>query len=782
MNSAIANVLNRVLGDFIDNLNPTQLNLSVFKGKINLRNLSLKPKLMDLLALPFTLKHGLIGKIDVDIPWSSLGSTPLVIDIDEIVALVSPKSDKRWSKEEMQQNILASIQESLDNFDALNHPELEISDEPGYFAKMIEKVIDNLQVNIKKIYIRYEDKLTADKPFCIGVKLFEANVVTCNSQWNVEYVSDAKVCNKLLRIKDFSIFIDYDAGVVSSKNSAKGTRGEVVNRLMNEDFAKKLNHKYVLFPVTMEAKLVINKKPEEGKEKVVIGLGQNDEFKMDVQLEQVSQVIRVLNYLKVFDIFKAGVVNDMDLKDMPESLKQEYRNLYLKYRQEYLKSPDSKSTEKAKKDLISKELNLNLQSIKQERNFLLKSLHIEKSIESKQKEIDSLQKEGQGTVSKVFGFFSTKSEKEKSKEQSEKQEKIQKLSSEIKSFHENKKILEEQKQNLNEKQSEAIRIKVLISFSSITLSVLEGPCIVSSKLSNFAFTLDLSSTISILSSLASIEVLPGNASESILPFLLRVQPIDFYFNEKLVKLSSKGADVNTNLPIILSIVNKILLRLNEASDLDKLISKTTSFVSGYISSGQDYMKSVLKQGASASILLDIALKAPVIYVPGKNPQDFLILDLGNLTLMTEHKKGKNCEYDDYALKLKQIKIFKAEKSQSSEDWKNHLEILKPADVQVNFRLYSRLGDVFRPVFKVFVNFFDPYWKISLSELRFILEVVEMISSGSGSSSSLDAGGAETEAQGRQAGQAPTEIESLSQVIKNFGEIQPWSFDVQFSSF
>jgi hypothetical protein len=39
MNGAVANVLNNVLGEFIENLDAKQLKLSVFSGEVELNNL-----------------------------------------------------------------------------------------------------------------------------------------------------------------------------------------------------------------------------------------------------------------------------------------------------------------------------------------------------------------------------------------------------------------------------------------------------------------------------------------------------------------------------------------------------------------------------------------------------------------------------------------------------------------------------------------------------------------------------------------------------------------------
>jgi hypothetical protein len=54
----ITKVLNKVLGDFIENIRPEQLDISLLNGNINLADMKLKPDLFAALPLPFALDFG----------------------------------------------------------------------------------------------------------------------------------------------------------------------------------------------------------------------------------------------------------------------------------------------------------------------------------------------------------------------------------------------------------------------------------------------------------------------------------------------------------------------------------------------------------------------------------------------------------------------------------------------------------------------------------------------------------------------------------------------------
>jgi vacuolar protein sorting-associated protein 13A/C len=51
----------------------------------------LKPSLLDTLLLPVALKHGLIGRLELRIPWSQLGTEPIVVVLDRVFVVVEPK-------------------------------------------------------------------------------------------------------------------------------------------------------------------------------------------------------------------------------------------------------------------------------------------------------------------------------------------------------------------------------------------------------------------------------------------------------------------------------------------------------------------------------------------------------------------------------------------------------------------------------------------------------------------------------------------------------------------
>lgn len=57
----------------------------------------LKRKIVDSLELPVNLVHGMIGRLELKIPWANLGSEPVVVILDRVHIVVEPKYE--WDTE-----------------------------------------------------------------------------------------------------------------------------------------------------------------------------------------------------------------------------------------------------------------------------------------------------------------------------------------------------------------------------------------------------------------------------------------------------------------------------------------------------------------------------------------------------------------------------------------------------------------------------------------------------------------------------------------------------------
>lgn len=79
--------LTKLFGEYVDGLNSESLRVSVWNGTVELDNLGIRPEALDKLELPFKVS-GSIGKLRVNVPWTSLHRSPVQVDIQDVFLLV----------------------------------------------------------------------------------------------------------------------------------------------------------------------------------------------------------------------------------------------------------------------------------------------------------------------------------------------------------------------------------------------------------------------------------------------------------------------------------------------------------------------------------------------------------------------------------------------------------------------------------------------------------------------------------------------------------------------
>jgi len=141
----ITDVLNKVLGDFIENIDPKQLGLSIGQGKVVLKDMQLKTTMFDNLPVPFQVAYGRIGLINIDIPIWNMFKKPLLIEIKDVMAIARPKAFAEWSEEVEIKAFVESVKNRLEQFELFqsNAENLKAKD-PSSLQKLVTKIIDNI--------------------------------------------------------------------------------------------------------------------------------------------------------------------------------------------------------------------------------------------------------------------------------------------------------------------------------------------------------------------------------------------------------------------------------------------------------------------------------------------------------------------------------------------------------------------------------------------------------------------------------------------------------------
>ncbi|XP_071298117.1 intermembrane lipid transfer protein VPS13C isoform X1 [Agelaius tricolor] len=306
LESVVADLLNRFLGDYVENLNKSQLKLGIWGGNVALDNLQIKENALSELDVPFRIKVGQIDKLTLKIPWKNLYGEAVVATLEGLYLLIVPGASVKYDAEKEEkylqdnkQKELARIEEALQKaaekgthcqdslygleslvykdtkpgrkrkkykkhfkrpFRGRDHSKDKPKEEKKdtFLEKLATQVIKNVQVKITGIHVKYEDDITDPQcPISLGVTLGELSLLTTNENWTPSILNEAaKIIYKLLCLDSLSAYWN-----IHSKMYYHGSREQILDQLKKgipchghqpEDY------QYIFRPVSASARLYIN--------------------------------------------------------------------------------------------------------------------------------------------------------------------------------------------------------------------------------------------------------------------------------------------------------------------------------------------------------------------------------------------------------------------------------------------------------------------------------------------------------------------------------------------
>jgi vacuolar protein sorting-associated protein 13A/C len=66
----------------------------------------------------------------------------------------------------------------------------------GFLVNMLTRIVDNLQIQIKGIHVRYEDVMFGKEPLSMGITLEKFQAKTTNEKWEPEFIDRTQAANK----------------------------------------------------------------------------------------------------------------------------------------------------------------------------------------------------------------------------------------------------------------------------------------------------------------------------------------------------------------------------------------------------------------------------------------------------------------------------------------------------------------------------------------------------------------------------------------------------------
>ncbi|GLI59142.1 hypothetical protein VaNZ11_000967, partial [Volvox africanus] len=247
----VAYYLNKYLGKYLQGLDADSLRISVWRGDVELRNLSLRPEALQDLDLPVTVKAGLLGRLTLKVPWTALGRQPVVVEFDRLYLLACPrhleqpaqgaKVDLTQYEAEVaegeltakRQRVLAAETQWLQELRAkmaLKAQQLQLQQQQGQggtpkkaggggggglfninFQALIHTILGNLQLRLTNVHIRYEDSRSLPGQLLSGgLLLGSMSAHTMDEKGREAFVTTdvLNLLRKAVVLQDFGMYFD----------------------------------------------------------------------------------------------------------------------------------------------------------------------------------------------------------------------------------------------------------------------------------------------------------------------------------------------------------------------------------------------------------------------------------------------------------------------------------------------------------------------------------------------------------------------------------------------
>ncbi len=273
----VAGLLNRFLGMYVKNFDPARLKVGIWSGDVKLRDLELRKEALDQLKLPINVMEGHLGQLTLIIPWSNLRGAPVRVLIEDVFLLASPKEEAAYDPEEEDRRKQRIKMEKLDSAELLKERSQEdLSQEEqkksqSFTESLVTKIVDNLQVEVKNIHVRYEDSISAPgHPFALGITLEEFSAVSTDGEWGPTFIQNStKSTHKLATLDALAVYWNTDSELLGP---GREVQNDGARMLAHDDmiyrFKKMIgkgdnpataNHQFILKPVSGLARIELDK-------------------------------------------------------------------------------------------------------------------------------------------------------------------------------------------------------------------------------------------------------------------------------------------------------------------------------------------------------------------------------------------------------------------------------------------------------------------------------------------------------------------------------------------
>nr|XP_033789038.1 vacuolar protein sorting-associated protein 13B isoform X2 [Geotrypetes seraphini] len=205
-------ILMSYVNRYIKNLKPSDLQLSLWGGDVVLSKLELKLEVLEQeLKLPFTFLSGHIHELRIHVPWTKLGSEPVVITINTMECILKLKDGTQDDQEtcgssSTNRSTTESAKPSIKSRRVQQAAPTDTDFPPGYVQSLIRRVVNNVNIVVNNLILKYvEDDIV------LSVNITCAECYTADEFWDRAFMDISAtdlVLRKVINFSDCTMCLD----------------------------------------------------------------------------------------------------------------------------------------------------------------------------------------------------------------------------------------------------------------------------------------------------------------------------------------------------------------------------------------------------------------------------------------------------------------------------------------------------------------------------------------------------------------------------------------------
>ena len=180
-------IINWIIDKYLNNIleiNKDLTKSSLLTGEIQMANLKIKPEIFTLLNLPFfELVHGYVGKLRIKMKMPRFHLHPIRVEVEKVFFHAKQKKLSNINKESEIKFMEGFKNTQLQGLEDFKNQINSIQDESN--PNMLSRIINNIEINISDICIRFDDNISYElTPFCFGILIKNIKMNSVDQEFN----------------------------------------------------------------------------------------------------------------------------------------------------------------------------------------------------------------------------------------------------------------------------------------------------------------------------------------------------------------------------------------------------------------------------------------------------------------------------------------------------------------------------------------------------------------------------------------------------------------------